>query len=74
MFPIIRIPCLVVLLLLLSVNSGNALTYLDTKDKDHSKWFRNIVNDSIPFHAGERVVIVNQGCCLTVGGASSSEL
>jgi hypothetical protein len=47
--------------LLLSGNSGNALTYLDTKDKDHSKWFRNIVNDSIPFHAGERVVIVMKG-------------
>lgn len=61
MFPIIRIPCLVVLSLLLSVNSGNALTYLDTKDKDSSKWFRNIVNDSIPFHAGERVVIVTKG-------------
>ncbi|MDH4368989.1 MAG: hypothetical protein OEV99_04025 [Nitrospira sp.] len=54
-------PCLVVLLLLLSVNSGNALTYLDTKDKDHSKWFRNMVNDSIPFYAGERVVIVTKG-------------
>ena len=61
MLPITRTPCLVVLLLLLGVNSGNALTYLDTKDKDSSKWFRNIVNDSIPFHAGERVVIVTKG-------------
>lgn len=61
MLPITRILYLVVLILLLSVNSGNALTYLDTKDKDHSKWFRNTVNDSIPFLAGERVVIVMKG-------------
>lgn len=61
MLPITRIPYFAVLILLLSASSANALTYLDTKDKDHSKWFRNIVNDSIPFHTGERVVIVTKG-------------
>lgn len=61
MLPITRIPYFVVLILLLSASSANALTYLDTTDKDNSKWFRNTVNDSIPFLAGERVVIVMKG-------------
>ena len=61
MFPIGRIALLSVMFLCIAVNKGNALTYLDPNDKDQSTWFKRLLNDSIPFHAGERVVIERKG-------------
>jgi hypothetical protein len=58
---IIRIGCFAVLFLSLFVNNAIALTYLDPNDKDKSIWFKRILNDSIPFHTGERVVIERKG-------------
>jgi hypothetical protein len=58
---IIRVTCFAVLFLSLIVNNAIALTYLDLNDKDKSIWFKRMLNDSIPFHTGERVVIERKG-------------
>ena len=58
---IIRAACFAVLFLGLIVNNGIALTYLDPNDKDKSIWFKRMLNNSIPFYTGERVVIERKG-------------
>ena len=59
MFAIARIACFSILLMSLAVNYANALMYLDPADK--SVWFKRILNDSIPFRTGERIVMERKG-------------
>jgi len=58
---LIRVACIVALCLSLIVSNGMALTYLDPNEKDKSIWFKRLLNDSIPFYTGERVVIERKG-------------
>ena len=59
MFAIARTACFSILLMSLAVNNANALMYLDPTDK--SVWFKRILNDSIPFRTGERIVMERTG-------------
>lgn len=55
MCAIARIALLAVLFLNIALSNGNALMYLDPNDK--SVRFKRVLNDSIPLHTGERVVL-----------------
>ena len=55
MFAIARVACFAILYLSAAVSNGNALMYLDPNNKSVS--FKRVLNDSIPLHTGERVVL-----------------
>lgn len=59
MLAIIRVACFTALVMGMAVASSHALMYLDPNDKSVS--FKRILNDSIPLHSGERVVLERQG-------------